>query len=193
MQAVYAAATQPSRVTDDRDGAGERAAFVLEDWHRALGQLDEVEARMVTVLEQLGLLKLATSIPGLSAVGAAAILAETGDPADYDTARCWPKHAGLCPRDNASGRFQGATRTSGRGRPLLRTATWRAIWGLLPHNQVFAARYTHLTTRGHNQLTDGQARAALGAALLRQLSVVCRHQVAWDPAKASREVTTKAA
>jgi transposase len=148
---------------------------------------------MVGVLAELGLLEVATSIPGLSAVGAAAILAATGDPAAYDTARTWPKHAGLCPRDNTSGRFHGQTRTSGRGRPLLRTATWRAIWGLLPHNPVFAARYTHLTTRAHNRLTDGQARAALGAALLRQLYVVCHHRVAWDPAKAAGEVTAQAA
>ena len=34
---------------------------------------------MVAVLDELGLTELACSIPGLSAVGAAAILAETGD------------------------------------------------------------------------------------------------------------------
>jgi transposase len=35
---------------------------------------------MLTVLEELELTELVTSITGLSAVGAAAILAETGDP-----------------------------------------------------------------------------------------------------------------
>jgi transposase IS116/IS110/IS902 family protein len=62
---------------------------------------------MVAVLDQPGLTRLVTTITGLSAVGAAAILAETGDPARYDIASTWAKHAGLCPRDNASGRFQG--------------------------------------------------------------------------------------
>ena len=193
MRAVFAAAQTPGGVATDRVGAAERAAFVVADWHRALGELSAVEGRMLAVLDELDLTELVTSITGLSAVGAAAILAETGDPARYDIARTWAKHAGLCPRDNTSGRFQGHTTTSGRGRPGLRTAAWRAIWGLLPHNPVFAARYAHLTGRADNPLNDGQARAALAAALLRQLHAVCVRRVAWDPKIATGEVTTTAA
>jgi transposase len=46
---------------------------------------------MAAVLDELGLTALVTSITGLSAVGAAAILAETGDPPavrDRTAARC---------------------------------------------------------------------------------------------------------
>jgi transposase len=112
-------------------------------------------------------------------------LAETGDPARYDTPRAWVKHAGLAPRANESGTFRGQTKTSGRGRPGLRTAAWRAIWGALPHNPVWSARRNALTSRGTNQLHDGQARAAAAAALLRQLFVVITKRVAWDPAIAA--------
>jgi transposase len=128
-------------------------------------------------------------------VGAAAILAETGDPARFDSARALVKHAGLCPRDNTSGAFAGKTTISGRGRPLLRLAAWRASWGALPHNPVFAAKYTPLTSRPDNPLTDGQARTAIAAALLRQLWVVCVTGQAWDPARAgaAKEVTDPAA
>jgi len=52
---------------------------------------------MVTVLGELGLAELATSITGLSAVGAASILAETGDPARFITGRALVKHSGLAP------------------------------------------------------------------------------------------------
>jgi transposase len=45
---------------------------------------------------------------------------------------------------------------------------------------VGAARYRHLTTRQHNRLTDGQARAAIAAALLRWLHVVVTERVHWD-------------
>ena len=140
---------------------------------------------MVAVLDELHLTRLVATIPGLSAVGAAAILAETGDPARYDTPRAWVKHAGLAPRANESGTFRGQTKTSGRGRPGLRTAAWRAIWGALPHNPVWSARRNALTSRGTNQLHDGQARAAAAAALLRQLFVVITKRVAWDPAIAA--------
>ena len=55
----------------------------------------------------------------------------------------------------------------------------------LPHNPVWSARRNALTSRGTNQLHDGQARAAAAAALLRQLFVVITKRVAWDPAIAA--------
>ena len=135
---------------------------------------------MVEVLDELGLTEYVTSIPGVSAVGAAAILAETGDPTRFGSPRALVKHAGLCPRDNSSGTFSGRSRISRRGRPRLRLAAWRAVSGALPHNPVMAARYQHLTTRKHNRLSDGQARAAIAAALLRWIHVVVTQQVRWD-------------
>jgi len=56
---------------------------------------------------------------------------------------------------------------------------------MIHHNAVFSARALHLRTRTDNPLKDGQVRAALGAALLRQLFVVVTRRVAWDPAIAS--------
>jgi hypothetical protein len=56
----------------------ERIGFLLADWQAAAVKLVDTETRMVAVLDQLQLTELATSIPGVSAVGAAAILAETG-------------------------------------------------------------------------------------------------------------------
>ena len=143
---------------------------------------------MVEVLDQLELTDLATTIPGLSAVGAAAILAETGDLTRFDSARAVVKHAGLCPRENTSGTHAGKSTISGRGRPLLRVAAWRAVWGALPHNPVLAARHAHLTGREHNQLTDAQARTAVAGSLLRQLYVVITTRTAWNPAIAAGQV-----
>jgi transposase len=194
MRAVFQAARMPGGIVGERAAALERATFSFADWQRALGELAEVERRMVGVLEALGLRELVESVPGLSALGGAAILAQTADPALFDTPRTWVKHAGLCPRANESGAFRGQTTVSGRGRPALRSAAWRAIWGLLPHNPRYAARYRHLTQRGRNPLSDGQARAALAAALLRQLHVIVTQRVAWDPARAAgREVVPLAA
>lgn len=197
-RAIHAAAACPGGIAAERDAALERAGFAYHDWMTALAAIAEIEARMVAVLDELHLTHLVATIPGLSAVSAAAILAETGDPARYDSPRTWVKHAGLAPRANESGTFRGQTKTSGRGRPGLRTAAWRAIWGALPHNPVWSARRDALTSRGTNQLHDGQARAAAAAALLRQLFVVITKRVAWDPAIAAgttapREVTASAA
>jgi transposase len=137
---------------------------------------------MVAVLDELGLTGVVCSVDGLTAVGAAAILAETGDLARFASPRAVVKHAGLCPRDNASGSHQGKTSISGKGRPALRLAAWRAVWAALPNNPVLAARFRYLTTREHNRLARQQARAACAAALLRWLHVVVTQRVAWNPA-----------
>jgi len=193
IEAVFVALVDPTGVWTQRRGALERARWVLADWHATKSRLAEVEACMVEVLDQLELTELLTSIPGLSAVGAAAMLAETGDPARFDSPRALVKHAGLCPRENASGTFSGRSQISRRGRPGLRLAAWRAVWGALAHNPVMAARYRHLTTRQDNPLTDGQARAAIAAALLRWLHVITTRRVAWDAARAGAEVMPLAA
>ena len=157
VRAVFDAATDPARaaagVANQRAGALERTRFALADLAHARAETAVVETRMVEVLDELGLTTLVTSIPGLSAVGAAAILAETGDPTRFSSARALVKHAGLCPRDNASGTYQGKTGISGRGRPQLRLAAWRAVWAALRNNPVLAARYAHLTGRADNKLT----------------------------------------
>ena len=100
ITAVFTALTDPAGVLAQRRGALERARWVLADWRTCQARLAEVEARMIEVLDELGLTEYVTSIPGISAVGAAAILAETGDPTRFDSPRALVKHAGLCPREH---------------------------------------------------------------------------------------------
>jgi transposase len=144
---------------------------------------------MTTVLDDLQLTDLVTSITGLSAIGAAAILAETGDPNRFASARALVKHAGLAPREKLSGTFVGRTKLTGQGRPGLRLAAWRAVWGAQRANPVYAARFTHLTTREHNKLTATQAQAVIAAAILRQLHAVITTGRRWNPAIATHGTT----
>jgi hypothetical protein len=65
---------------------------------------------MAAVLDELGLARLA-DIPALTAVGAAAILAETGDPRRYDSSSSLVKHAG-CHRPATLQAHSSAMRTS---------------------------------------------------------------------------------
>lgn len=193
-EAVYDAAGPggaAAGVPAQRHGALERATFALADLSATATELVEVESRMLAVLAELGLGEIATTIPGVSAVGVAAILAESGDPTRFDSARALVKHAGLNPVRNESGTLRGQTTTSRRGRPGLRVAAWRATWGALRHNPVYAARHTHLTARTDRpRLHDAQARTAVAAALLRQLHHMVVHHQAWDPTKAAPTTTS---
>lgn len=118
----------------------------------------------------------------VSLVWTAAILAETGDPNRFASARALVKHAGLAPREKLSGTFKGRTKLTGQGHPGQRLAAWRAVRGAQPANPVYAARFTHLTTREQNKLTVTQAHAVIAAAILRQPHAVVTTGRAWDPA-----------
>jgi transposase len=146
---------------------------------------------MTGVLEELGLTALVTSITGLSPVGAAAILAETGDPRRFATARALVKHAGLAPREKLSGAFTGRTRLTGQGRPGLRLAAWRAVWGAQRANPVYRARYQHLTSREQNTLRPTQAQTVIAAAILRHLHAIITTGQAWDPVIATHGTRRK--
>jgi len=193
-------------VVSHRRGLLRRCADELGDLQRTRAQLRAVEADMAAVLGELGLSRLA-DIPGLTAVGAAAILAETGDPRRYDSSSSLVKHAGLSPSGNASGAFEGQAHISRRGRPGLRLTVWRAIWPLLIHNSVMAAKYAAMIaaadaaaqaaqpqsgTRSRQSSAAAAARArrakarvACAASLLRWIYSMVVHDTGWDPDLAS--------
>jgi transposase len=197
---VFAALTDTEGVVaSHRRGLLRRCGEELGDLQRARAQLRAVEADMAAVLADLGLARLA-GIPGLTAVGAAAILAETGDPRRYDSSSSLVKHAGLAPAENASGAFRGQAHISRRGRPGLRLTVWRAVWPMLMHNPVMAAKYAAMTrpaagaaqhAAGDRQAGAARARArvACAAALLRWIYAIVVHGTCWDAEVAAGAVS----
>jgi transposase len=187
-------------VTWSRRGLLRRVADELGDLARTRTQLRAVEADMAMVLGELGLSRLG-DIPGLTATGAAAILAETGDPRRYDSSSSLVKHAGMSPSGNASGAFEGQAHISRRGRPGLRLTAWRAIWPMLRFNPVMAAKYAALTQAADAAAADAgpqqaraaaaararraTARVACAASLLRWIYSMVVHGTSWDAAVAA--------
>ena len=214
---VFAALTDTEGVVVScRRALLRRVADELGDLQRTRAQLRAVEADMVTVLAELGLARLG-DIPGLTAVGAAAILAETGDPRRYDSSSSLVKHAGLSPAENASGAFSGQAHISRRGRPALRLAVWRAVWPMLQYNPVMAAKYAAMTRAagaaadaaqaagaqsgaGSRQVSAtaaaararrAKARVACAASLLRWIYSMTVHDTSWDAAAAAGDAAAQ--
>jgi transposase len=108
VRGMFAALSDQAGVIAHRAGALERVQLLLEDWQLTKTRLAETETRMTAVVDELGLTALVTSITGLSAVGAAAILAETGDPRRFATGRAlvstpgW-RHGRKCPARSPAG------------------------------------------------------------------------------------------
>jgi hypothetical protein len=137
---------------------------------------------MTAILDELGLTRLVTSMTGLSAIGAAAILAETGDPRRFATR----PGGGQARRPGPAGE---AVRRVHRPDPADRAGDARATAGRPgarsgePNapNPVYRARYQHLTSRQQNKLTPTQAQTIIAAAILRHLHAVITTGQAWGP------------
>ena len=100
-------------------------------------------------------------------------------PAPWSNTPAWPRGR------NSPATFIGRTKLTGQGRPGLRLAAWRAVWGAQRANPVYAARYRHLTTRENNKLRPTQAQTVIAAAILRHLHAVITTGQTWDPAIAT--------
>src|SRR5216684_1762734 len=129
--------------------------------------------------------------------------AGSGSAARYAASSSVVKHAGLSPADNASGAFDGEAHISRRGRPGLRLTVWRAVWPMLIHNPVMAAKYQAMTQAAADAPPGGgraghataaaeaarrrraKARVACAAALLRWIYSMVVHGTCWDPGVAA--------
>jgi len=191
VRGLWEALADPGGVAAQRRGALERLHLLLGDWRALRARLADTEARMTAMLDELGLTALVTSIDGVSALSGAVMLAETGDLARFASGRAVVKHAGLNPSEHTSATITGQTRISRRGRPGLRTAAWRAVWGALRHNTVLLAKHARWTSRDHNRLADGQARTACAATVLRWLWAVITTGTMWDARIAAGQVTPR--
>ena len=189
VRQLFAALADPAGVIAHRPGALERAGFLMDDWRQTHRRLADTETRMTTILDDLQLTELVTSITGLSPVGAAAILAETGDPRRFATGRaldCTPawRRGRNCPAPSpaarnsparaarpAAGRLAGGLGRAAREPGLCRPAG--------PPDQPW-----------QNRLTATQAQAVIAAAILRLLHAVITTGQRWDPVIATHGTRT---
>lgn len=124
-----------------------------------LAQIDDIETRVQALegaIRQLVDQKetaILTSIPGISHVTAATILAEIGDFGRFgpkDTAEKLVALAGIDPRIKESGIFKGKSKMSKRGSPYLRRTLRQAAFvaALTSREPMFAVIYERQKERG---------------------------------------------
>jgi transposase len=105
------------------DAAPERRLEVqglLARWAMVRTQLAVLEERITALVEDCPEAKILTSVPEVSAVCAATIVAELGTPKDYAHYRQVLKLAGMNLASRSSGQSEGRKWQSKRGRPMLR-------------------------------------------------------------------------
>ena len=130
VRKLFTALADPAGVLAHRRGALERVQLLLEDWADTQRKLVDTE----TPDDRRARRARADRAGHLASPGSPRSVPPRSWPRPatrrrFATARALVKHAGLAPREKLSGTFTGRTKLTGQGRPRLRLAAWRAVWG----------------------------------------------------------------
>ena len=154
----------------------------IDTWQALQQQLVTADTALAETFLALPEAPYLLSIPAMSIVSAATILAEIGDPSHYTNGRQLIKLAGIQPVPNTSGRkTRSQTPMSHKGRPRLRTALFFAVMRLVRLDRAFAQVYQQLQQRAKNPLTPMQALGALMNKLLRIVWALIRQATFYQP------------
>lgn len=182
-QQIREAALASIGIKEGANGAREQLLHLVEEIDLIQKQLETTEALMAETLEETGLGKYLTSIPGVGTVSAAAFIAEIGNPDDYGNYKQIQKKAGLNLKENSSGKHKGKTTISKRGRPTLRQLGYQIAFVAVAKNPEMKKFYQHLITRLNNPLARKQALIAVAVKLMKIMLTVCKKQEMYDPDK----------
>ncbi len=127
-------------------------------------------------------------IKGLGIRTVTGILAEIGDITRFTDAKSVQKLAGLALVEDSSGKHEGKTVISKRGRKRLRYHLYQAALVLIAQNGEFREVYDYYRTREGNPLKKMQALMAVACKLLRVLYVMITKGVKYDPGKLLEDI-----
>lgn len=143
----------------------------------------EIEAQLEELAGNLPCVENLLEIRGLGIRTISGILAEIGDITRFTNAKSVQKLAGLALVENSSGKHEGKSVISKRGRKRLRYHLYQAALVLVAQNGEFREVYEYYLTRDHNPLKKMQALMAVACKLLRVLYAMVTNGVKYDPEK----------
>lgn len=141
------------------------AKFQLEMYRKEakllIEQIEKAEERLEEQLKETGYYESLISIPGIGIVSAAMLIGEIGDINRFDSYEQIRRYAGLNLVENSSGKHQGKTTVSKRGRSLLRSILYKMAFTMVGNNEEMKELYKYLISRKENQLKKKQAIVAV--------------------------------
>lgn len=172
-QQLLAAAENSLGIREGIDAAKVELKIHLADFRSYENDLATVEMEQLRRLKETGVAPYLDSIKGVSSVGIACILGETGDPRTFKTHAEWIKLAGLDLVEDQSGKSKSGyfKRISKVGRRNLRCVLFNLIRIALLHNADLRAPHLRLILNGKKRK---QAMVASMCRFLRIAFSLCK-------------------
>ena len=114
-----------------------------------------------------------------------------GDITRFDDVKEIQKLSGLSLVACSSGKHNGQTKISHRGRKRLRYWLFQAAKSAVCHTEEFKALHVYYTTRSENPLKKMQSLIVIVCKLLRLIYTILKKGVTYDPEKMLRDIVRR--
>jgi hypothetical protein len=157
--------------------------MLLEDYERKEAQKTELEEIIEALCNEIPEVEKILKIKGIGLISVAGFFAEVGEIRRFLSPKQIQKLAGLAIRENSSGKHQGRSGISRRGRSRLRAVLFQVVLPLAGKNPEFKELHRYYTTRKGNPLKKKQSLIALCCKLIRIIFGICTKGFEYDREK----------
>ena len=161
---------------------------LLDDMDVYASRLEEVLQSMEKKLEEIPYIDKLMTIKGIGLATVSGFIAEVGDIGRFDNPKQLQKLAGYAIVANDSGKHNGESRISCRGRKRLRYVLYEAAISLAGKNAEFREIHEYYRTRKENPLKKMQSVVAVACKILRVFYAILTKGVDYDPGKLMRDI-----
>ena len=156
---------------------------LLDDMDVYVSRLDELLVNIEEKLKEIPYVDKLMEIKGIGLVTVSGFIAEVGDIGHFDNPKQLQKLAGYAIVANDSGKHNGESRISYRGRKRLRYVLYEAAISLIGKNAEFKSIHEYYRTRKENPLKKMQSVVAVACKILRVFYTILTKGVDYDPVK----------
>jgi transposase len=156
---------------------------LIEDYELQMKRIERVNDLIKDLCSKIKYVDKLLEIKGIGITTVAGFIAEVGDITRFDNAKELQKLAGLELVSDDSGKHNGRTRISKRGRKRLRYLLVQAAVSVIGKNDEFKEIHHYYTTRDNNPLKKMQSLIAVACKLIRVFHVILTKGVDYDASK----------
>ena len=188
---IVNAASQSIGLTEGLEEARMEIQDLIEDYELQMKRLEKVNSLIEKLCKQIKYVDKLLEIKGIGIITVAGFIAEVGDITRFDNAKELQKLAGLELVADSSGKHNGKTRISKRGRKRLRYLLVQAAVSVIGKNDEFRQIHEYYTTRKNNPLKKMQSLIAVACKLIRVFYVILTKGRSYDASKMLGDISGK--
>jgi transposase len=161
---------------------------LLNDYDMFHQRLEKLLEKMEEKLREIPYIDKLIGIKGIGLITVSGFIAEVGDIRRFDNPKQLQKLAGYAIVANSSGKHQGESHISYRGRKRLRYVLYEMAISVIGKNAEFKAVHDYYRTRVQNPLKKMQSVIAVACKVLRVIYTILTKGVDYDGAKLIKDI-----